>query len=188
MVQYRRNLVAGGTYFFTVTLIDRDSDILTRHIDALRTSVEKVKQKHPFEIVAWVVLPDHLHAVWTMPTGDCDYANRWRAIKSHFVRSLKRQGVFIRMRPDGSALLWQRRFWEHTIKNEDDKNEDDLCRCVDYCYINPVKHGLVKAVIDWPYSSFHRDVKRGVYPSDWAGGGDNHVDSFGEPSITVASM
>lgn len=80
MVQYRRNLVAGGTYFFTVTLIDRDSDILTRHIDALRTSVEWVKQTQPFEIVAWVVLPDQLHAVWTMPTGDCDYSNRWRTL------------------------------------------------------------------------------------------------------------
>ncbi|MDP3212319.1 hypothetical protein [Methylotenera sp.] len=84
-----------------MTLIDRDSDILTRHIDALRRSVEWVKQKHPFDIVAWVVWPDHLHAVWTMPTGDCDYANRWRAIKSNFVRSLKRQGVSIRMRTDG---------------------------------------------------------------------------------------
>lgn len=183
MVQYRRNLVAGGTYFFTVTLINRDSNILTRHIDALRTSVERVKQTQPFEIVAWVVLPDHLHAVWTMPVGDDDYSSRWRAIKSHYVRSLKRQGVSIKMRADGSALLWQRRFWEHTIKDE-----EDLRRCVDYCYINPVKHGLVNAVVDWPYSSFHRDVKRGVYPCDWAGGGDNNVDDFGEPSITVASM
>lgn len=82
-----------------------------------------------------------------------------------------------------SALLWQRRFWEHTIKDE-----EDLRRCVDYCYINPVKHGSVNAVTDWSYSSFHRDIKRGVYLSDWAGGRDKSVDSFGEPSITVASM
>lgn len=230
MVQYRRNLVEGGTYFFTVTLINRDSDILTQHIDALRTSVAQVQQTQPFEIVAWVVLPDHLHAA----VGDCDYSSRWRAIKSHYsyftkqshclcchsvfntessdfktldtdfrryddfmrlgiasdylkellyVRSLKRQGVSIKMRTDGAALLWQRRFWEHTIKDE-----DDLRRCVDYCYINPVKYGLVNAVVDWPYSSFHRDIKRGVYPSDWAGDGDENVDGFGEPLITVTSM
>ena len=79
------------------------------------------------------------------------------------------------MRTDGSALLWQCRFWEHTIKDD-----DNLQHCVDYCYINPVKHGLVKAVVDWPYSSFHRDVKRGIYPSDWAGGGEDES-GYGEP-------
>ena len=108
---------------------------------------------------------------------DCDYSSRWRAIKSHFVRNLKKQGVLINMRADGSALIWQRRYWEHTIKNE-----DDLRRCVDYCYINPVKHGLVKAVADWPYSSFHRDVKSGIYPANWAGINIAIDESeFGEP-------
>ncbi|MDD2832844.1 MAG: transposase [Methylotenera sp.] len=164
-MQYRRNLVAGGTYFFTVTLIDRRSDLLIQHIEVLRESLKKVQQHHPFEIVAWVVLPDHLHAVWTLPSDDSDYSGRWRAIKAHFVRVVKKQGVAITMRADGSAVCWQRRFWEHTIKDD-----NDLRRCVDYCYINPVKHGLVKAVVDWPYSSFHRDVKRGIYPSNWAGG------------------
>jgi putative transposase len=163
MVQYRRNLVKGGTYFFTVTLINRHSNTLTQHIDLLRESVNVVQKHHPFEIIAWVVLPEHLHAVWQLPIDDYDYAGRWRAIKSHFVRSLKKR-IPITMRADGSALLWQRRFWEHTIKND-----DDLRRCVDYCYINPVKHGLVKAVADWPYSSFHCDVKRGIYPANWAG-------------------
>ncbi|MGB7816380.1 MAG: transposase [Methylotenera sp.] len=163
MVQYRRNLIKGGTYFFTVTLINRHSNILTQHIDLLRESVKAVQQRHPFQIVAWVVLPDHLHAVWQLPIDDCDYAGRWRAIKSHFVRALKKR-IPITMREDGSALVWQRRYWEHTIKDE-----DDLRRCIDYCYINPVKHGLVKVVADWPYSSFHRDVKRGIYPSNWAG-------------------
>ena len=108
---------------------------------------------------------------------DCDYSNRWRAIKSHFVRNLKKQGVLINMRADEFALVWQRRYWEHTIKNE-----DDLRRCVDYCYINPVKHGLVKAVADWPYSSFHRDVKRGIFISNWAGIHSAIDESeFGEP-------
>ena len=164
MLQYRRNLLKGGTYFFTVTLINRHSNMLTQYIDLLRESVKSTQQRHPFEIIAWVVLPDHLHAVWQLPIGDSDYSSRWRTIKSHFVRNLKKQGVLVNMRADGSALVWQRRFWEHTIKNE-----DDLRRCVDYCYINPVKHGLVKAVAHWPYSSFHRDVKRGIYLSNWAG-------------------
>lgn len=175
MVQYRRNLVAGGTYFFTVTLADRRSNLLIQHVDVLRESLKKVQQHHPFEIVAWVVLPDHIHAVWTLPNDDRDYSGRWRAIKSHFVRTVKKLGVPITMRADGSAILWQRRFWEHTIRND-----DDLRRCVDYCYINPVKHGLVKAVVDWPYSSFHRDVKRGIYPSDWAGDTQDNG-GYGEP-------
>ena len=143
MVQYRRNLVKGGTYFFTVTLINRHPNMLTQYIDLLRESVKSTQQRYPFEIVAWLVLPDHLHAVWQLPINDCDYSNRWRAIKSHFVRALKKQDVLVNMRGDGSALVWQRRIWEHTIKNE-----DDLRRCVDYCYINSVKHGLVKAVAD----------------------------------------
>ena len=164
MVQYRRNLLKGGTYFFTVTLINRSSNLLIQHINLLREAVKVVQQNHPFEIVAWVVLPDHLHAVWQLPIDDCDYSTRWRAIKSHFVRALKKKDVLVNMRADGSALVWQRRFWEHTIKNE-----DDLRRCVDYCYINPVKHGLVKVVADWPNSSFHSDVKRSIYPANWAG-------------------
>lgn len=175
MVQYRRNLTKGGTYFFTVTLIDRKSDVLTRYVELLREAVRATKQHQPFEIVAWVVLADHLHAVWTLPMDDSDYSGRWRAIKSNFVRSLKRQGVSITMRTDGSAYMWQRRFWEHTIKDD-----DDLRRCVDYCYINPVKHGLVRVVVDWPYSSFHRDVKRGIYPSDWAGVTQDNK-GYGEP-------
>ena len=177
MVQYRRNLVKGGTYFFTVTLINRHSNTLTQHIDLLRESVKITQQRFPFEIIAWVILPDHLHAVWQLPIDDSDYSSRWRAIESHFVRGLKKQGLTVDMREDGRALMWQRRFWEHTIKDE-----ADLRRCVDYCYINPVKHGLVNAVVDWPYSSFHRDVKRGIYPANWAGSNIS-VDNieFGEP-------
>jgi putative transposase len=164
MVQYRRNFTKGGTYFFTVTLLNRQSNFLVQHIDLLRESVKATQQRHQFEIIAWVVLPEHLHDIWQLPLDDSDYSGRWRAIKSYFVRALKKQGVIVDMREDGSALVWQRRFWEHTIKDE-----ADLHRCVDYCYINPVKHGLVKTVVDWPYSSFHRDVKRGIYPANWAG-------------------
>ena len=176
MVQYRRNLINGGTYFFTVTLLNRQSKLLIEQIEALREAVKSIVQTQPFEIIAWVVLPDHIHTVWKLPNGDCNYSSRWRAIKSHFVRTLKKQGANIEMRQDGSAKLWQRRFWEHTIKDE-----NDLRRCVDYCYINPVKHGLVKSVADWPYSSFHRDVKNGLYVSDWAGTTSAiTTDEFGE--------
>jgi putative transposase len=176
MVQYRRNLLKSGTYFFTVTLINRHSNILVEHIDLLRESIKATKQRHPFEIIAWVVMPDHLHAVWQLPADDCDYSGRWRAIKSHFVRALKKR-IPVAMRQDRSALVWQRRFWEHTVKDE-----DDLRNCVDYCYINPVKHGLVKAVTDWPYSSFHRDVKRSIYSASWAGVDDaDNKREFGEP-------
>ena len=176
MVQYRRSIIKGATYFFTVTLINRQSSLLTQHIQLLRQAVTLTQKCQPFEIVAWVVLPDHLHAVWKLPIDDSDYSGRWRAIKSHFVRLLKAEGVEINMRLYGSALVWQRRFWEHTVKNE-----NDLRRCVDYCYINPVKHRLVKAVVDWPYSSFHLDVKSGVYPSHWAGNGMKIQGEFGEP-------
>jgi len=179
MVQYRRNLIKGGTYFFTVTLLNRQSKLLVEQVNILREAVKLTKQRYPFEIIAWVVLPEHLHAVWQLPADDCNYAGRWRAIESHFVQALKKQNIKVDMRPDGSALVWQRRFWEHTIKDE-----NDLRRCVDYCYINPVKHGLVKAVADWPYSSFHRDVKHGIYPNNWAG--DDVADNaseFGEPLL-----
>jgi putative transposase len=163
MVLYLRNYLAGGAYFFTVTLMNRQSTVLIDHIDVFRAAVATVKRKMPFEIVAWVVLPDHCHAVWKLPAGDSNNSGRWRLIKSCFVRLLKQQGVPIDMRADGSAMLWQRRFWEHTVVNE-----LDLIRCVEYCYLNPMKHQLVSKVRDWPYSSFHRDVALGLYPANWA--------------------
>ena len=128
-------------------------------------------------------MPDHLHTVWQLPADDCNYASRWRAIKSHFVQVIKKQNIPVNMRSDGSALIWQRRFWEHTVKDE-----NDCRRCVDYCYINPVKHGLVQTVADWQYSSFHRDVKRGIYPNNWAGAsvGDNQ-ERYGEPLLATTN-
>ena len=140
--------------------------MLLEHIELFRQSVAAVKLTMPFEIVAWVVLPDHCHAVWRLPPDDDNYSGRWRLIKSKFVRLLKKHGVNIEMRTDGSALLWQRRFWEHTVTNEPDLN-----RCIEYCYINPLKHQLVTRMRDWSYSSFHRDVALGLFPADWAGNG-----------------
>ncbi len=162
MVQYRRNRVPGGTYFFTVTLHDRKAKTLVEHIHALRVAFRHTLRQRPFRIDAIVVLPDHLHSVWTLPPGDVDYAGRWRAIKSRFTRELARAGIEISHNAKGEYDLWQRRYWEHTIRDE-----QDFARHVDYIHFNPVKHGLVKAVQEWPYSTFHHYVRQGLYPRNW---------------------
>jgi putative transposase len=163
MVFYRRNRVASGTYFFTVTLRDRRSDALVRHAGLLRESFRAVRSKRPFTIDAVVILPDHLHTIWTLPKGDADYSGRWRAIKSHFSQYLTKTGFPLNQNKRGEYDLWQRRFWEHTIRDD-----DDFTRHVDYIHWNPVKHGLVERVSEWPYSSFHRFVRLGYYPLNWA--------------------
>ena len=166
MPDYRRYRLPGGTYFFTVNLLQRyPNDLLVRHIDILRSEVRAVREKRPFVIDAWVVLPDHLHCVWTLPQGDDDFTNRWRLIKQGFSKALpitERRSA-VRM-ARGERGIWQRRFWEHAIRNE-----TDYAAHIDYCHINPFKHGYVQRVADWPYSTFHRYVERGIYPLDWAG-------------------
>lgn len=173
MVNYRRNRVPGGTYFFTVTLRDRSSRLLVEHIDSLRAALRSVRRAQPFRVEAIVVLPEHLHTIWTLPDGDVDYPGRWRAIKSAFTHAVVRSGVAIPRNEKGEYALWQRRYWEHTITDE-----DDYRRHVDYIHFNPVKHGWVKQVCDWPNSSFHRYVEQGLLPPDWAGG--NEGGDFGE--------
>ena len=175
MVHYRRNRVAGGSYFFTVTLHDRQSCVLTEHIDLLRTAVHATQCARPFVIDAIVILPEHLHTIWTLPPGDTDYSGRWRAIKSHFTRTLRKAGQPVSRHTNGEYALWQRRFWEHTLRDERDRQQH-----VDYIHYNPVKHGYVPAVADWPYSSFHRYVKQGLLPENWAGGGGVQDGVFGE--------
>ncbi len=164
-MRYRRNYVEGGTYFFTVNLLDRDKTLLIDHIDSLRDAVRFVKAKKPFYIDAWVVLPDHLHAVWTLPEGDVDYSSRWREIKKRFSKSLSKTEHLSAVRQrKGERGIWQRRFWEHTIKNEKDYRHH-----IDYVHVNPLKHGLVTQVKDWPFSSFHLAVNRGLYDVNWCG-------------------
>jgi len=165
MANYRRDRTPGGTWFFTVTLANRKSDLLTKEIDCLRESVRNVRHDWPFHIDAWVVLPDHIHAVWTLPEGDRDFSTRWRLIKSCFSRGLPRmEKVSASRLRKGERGIWQRRFWEHRIRDE-----NDYRRHVDYVHINPLKHGYVEQVIDWPFSTFHRFVEQGQYPPDWAG-------------------
>jgi putative transposase len=178
MTNYRRNFIAAGSFFFTVNLAERRLRLLTEHIDELRSALRQTRQNHPFTIDAIVVLPDHLHAVWTLPEGDADFAKRWRLIKSAFSRSLAtRERISDSRAAKGERGIWQRRYWEHTIRDE-----NDFSRHLDYIHINPVKHGLVSRVRDWPYSSFHRLVKLGIYPEDWAGDVSNDGGNFGERS------
>ena len=175
MSNYRRIRIAGGTYFFTVTLADRNSDLLVRRIDLLRRAWATTHRTLPFRTEAVVVLPDHIHAVWTLPPGDDAFSARWARIKAHFSRALsvemRRSCSEERKREKG---IWQRRFWEHAIRDE-----EDLMRCKRYCWFNPVKHGLVATPTDWPLSSIHRDVRRGEIDPEWIGGDQPGL--FGEP-------
>jgi putative transposase len=176
MTSYRRNFVPGGSFFFTVNLADRRLSLLTVHIELLREAFRQTRQRHPFTIDAIVVLPDHVHAVWTMPDGDSDFATRWRLIKSTFSRSLPRsEPVSASRAAKGERGIWQRRFWEHAIRDE-----EDFGRHVDYVHINPLKHGLVGRMREWEASSFHRYVKLGIYPADWAGDASQDGILFGE--------
>jgi putative transposase len=175
MPNYRRALVPGGCWFFTVNLADRRAHLLTDHVDALREATRETRQRYPFRIDAFVVLPDHLHAVWTLPAGDADFSIRWRLIKSRFARSIpKLEQLTGVQQKRGERGIWQRRFWEHLIRDD-----ADYARHVEYCYINPVKHALARRVCDWPHSSFHRDVQDGISPEDWAGDTDS-IGEFGE--------
>ena len=137
MPHYRRLRIPGGTYFFTVNLLNRDTDLLTRHIQALRSAVRATRASRPFHIDAWVVLPDHLHCVWTLPPGDEDFCNRWKAIKTRYVQCIPATESRSPSRAKrGERGIWQRRYWEHFIRDE-----ADYARHVDYIHINPVKHG-----------------------------------------------
>jgi putative transposase len=172
MSNYRRARVPGASYFFTVNLRDRRSDLLVREIDLLRATVRATRARHPFHIDAWVVLPEHMHCIWTLPAGDRDFALRWKIIKAALSRRLPGHGTPNAAQPPrGERGLWQRRYWEHLIRDD-----LDYQRHFDYLHYNPVKHGHAARVADWPWSSFHRAVREGLYPPNWAGD-----DRVGEP-------
>jgi putative transposase len=162
MVHYRRNVVVGGTYFFTVTLRDRRSDLLVRHVDLLREAWRAAQMRVPHDVIAAVLLPDHLHVVLTLHDSAGDYSRLWQDIKRGFTRRLSVTAELPRR--NGLPAVWQSRFWEHTIKDA-----NDLRAHVDYVHINPLKHGYVARVADWPHSTFHRYVRQGDLPLDWAG-------------------
>ncbi len=174
-MQYRRSNLKGGTYFFTVNLAERHRGLLVENVDFLRTAVKSVKQRHPFDIDAFVVLPDHLHTIWTLPQGDADYATRWMLIKVAFSKQIPKGE---RLNPSriakGERGIWQRRYWEHTIRDT-----DDFARHVDCIHYNPVKHGYVDCAEEWVYSSIHRYIAAGIVPRGWGGGGDGVVEGAG---------
>ena len=176
MSRYRRAKIEGGAFFFTLALADRSDDLLVRQIDRLRSAYKVVQQRRPFETVAICILPDHLHVLWQLPEDDADFALRWSLFKSGFTRGLPAKGSRsaskLAKREKG---IWQRRYWEHAIRDD-----ADLERHVDYIHYNPVKHGLVSRVSDWPHSSFHRYVERGMLPADWGGDAISMSGRFGE--------
>lgn len=152
MSHYLRPRLPGATIFFTVALVDRGTDTLTCEIETLRQAVRQTRATRPFHIAAWVVLPDHMHCVWTLPESDGDYSTRMGTIKAGFSRDLlagRLRASHVRRR---EKAIWQRRFWEHHIRDD-----ADLALHIQYCWTNPVKHGLVEHPRDWPFSSYHRD-------------------------------
>lgn len=175
MSNYRRAWVPGGTCFFTVNLLERRRRLLVDHIGLLRESLSAAQKARPFVLLAWVVLPDHLHVAWRLPDGDADNANRWSHIKAGFSRRLpatERRSAYRQSRRERG--IWQRRYWEHLIRDA-----DDFRHHVDYIHANPVKHGHAARAADWPHSSFHTWVRRGAYPPDWCVATD-YGDSRGE--------
>jgi putative transposase len=182
MSDYRRSNTKGGTYFFTVVTYRRQAFLCDERVrTALREGIKATQLTHPFTIDAWVLLPDHLHTIWTLPLDDAHFGIRWALIKRFVTKQcnaeFKRNEL---MNPSKlkrkESTFWQRRFWEHQIRDE-----SDFQKYVDYIHYNPMKHGLVKKVSDWPYSTFHRYVAQGRYGVDWAGvAGEEDLTGFGE--------
>ncbi|MGP1357760.1 REP-associated tyrosine transposase [Roseicyclus sp.] len=168
MPNYRRPAFSPSPIFFTVCLADRSSTALLDHLDVLREAVRVVLRDRPFDILAWVVLPDHMHAVWRLPEADPNYSQRWGRIKARFSRDARRAGLVPPLSGPGTEArkgelgIWQPRFWEHHCRDE-----RDLQTHIRYCWGNPVKHGLVVRPTDWAASSIHRDIRLGLVEPEW---------------------
>ncbi len=173
MSNYRRWRVSGGSYFFTVNLLNRKQTLLVDQIEALRNAFRIIRSNHPFHIDAIVVLPDHLHCIWTLPKGDDRFSIRWQLIKTTFSRAIPMIELRSKSRRSRRERgIWQRRYWEHVIRDE-----NDYIKHIDYIHFNPVKHGLVARPFDWPYSSLHTFIQRGILNEDWGNdGAPNNLD------------
>ena len=166
MSNYRRARIRRASYFFTVALYDRRSDPLVREIDALRAAYCSVQRHRPFTCDAFIVLPDHLHSVWTLPPDDNDFSTRWAQFKGLFTKRIRQRGAVSHSKTrKREAGIWQRRFWEHCIRDE-----AEHAAYVQYCWSNPVKHGYVADPRARPHSSINRDMRRGIVPAEWSGG------------------
>lgn len=153
MSDYRHNRVPGHTYFFTVRLRDRHSTLLTDHISAFGEAIRQARVKKPFHVDAWVALPDHAHAIWTLPPGDEDCAGRWRAVKIAFTKALSKSTRGI----DGDATIWKRHYQAYPIDGD-----EEYARLIDYVHMNPLRHGVCRNMEDWQWSSLHRFVAAGL--------------------------
>lgn len=176
-MRYRRVHIPGATNFFTIVTHQRRPLFRDLHCVELYTNaVELVRARHPFDVEAYIILPDHIHAIWRLPAGDSNYSSRWRLIKEAFTRSFLKDGALparsATARSRGEQPVWQRRFWEHAIRDE-----RDFAVHLDYIHYNPVKHGLASAARDWPHSSFSSWVERGVYEVEW---GTDEAPKFSE--------
>ncbi|WP_337289031.1 transposase [Candidatus Methylomirabilis sp.] len=168
-MRYRRAFIPGGSFFFTVVTEQRRPLLASADaVGVLRAAFRAVRASRPFDVDAIVVLPDHLHCIWTLPPGDADFATRWRLIKTWFTKhcdpAIRTEANRVRTAKREQAV-WQHRYWEHTLRDE-----VDVIRHVEYIHFNPVKHGLVSSAFEWPHSSFRRYVKAGLYPADWGQG------------------
>jgi putative transposase len=173
---YRRVIIPGATYFFTVTLSNRKSTLLTDEIVKLRSAFNKVKIKHPFKIDGIVVMPDHLHMVMTLPPTDSNYSQRWNLIKGYFSRDIKMdEDISTTKKKKRERSIWQRRFWEHAIRHEQDYEKH-----LNYIHYNPVKHGYVKSPTDWKFSSIHQYIADEILPVNWSCEMDFKNEKFGE--------
>jgi len=168
MSRYRRTHTPGACYFFTLVTYRRQRFLCDDDVRlALRESIEKVRQQRPFTIDAWVLLPDHLHCIWTLPDGDADFPLRWNLIKRYVTRACgsrlhRAEWMNASKQRHRESTLWQRRYWEHQIRDD-----EDYATHMDYVHYNPVKHALCRYPTEWPYTSFHRLIRAGVYPRQW---------------------
>ena len=180
MPNYHRFRVEGGTYFFTVVTYHRRPILTTETArNILHTAWMDTQQRFPFDTIAVCLLPDHIHCIWKLPEDDSNYSTRWNMIKGLFSKQyIKVAGRLDELNPlqikRREAAIWQRRFWEHTILDD-----DDLDAHIDYIHYNPVKHEYVDKAVDWKWSSFHRFVNEGVYDVDWIGGDDGRLKEVG---------
>lgn len=159
MSNYRRLYIPGGTYFFTVVAYRRQAVFADeQRVNLLRQAFREVKNKRPFDLLAAVVLPDHLHCIWRLPLDDTDFSTRWQMVKTAFSRRIPAP-----VKTDGAKTIWQPRFYDHCLRDE-----NDFHRHLDYLHYNPVKHGLVSSPVEWPHSSFKRFAAMGWYAGDWS--------------------
>ncbi len=162
MSNYIRPKITGTPIFFTLNLANRGTSLLVDEIETLRHAFTTTMNERPFTLNAIVILPDHLHTVMTLPESDSDYATRWRIIKARFSRKMAKGHVRQSHIARKERGVWQRRYWEHHIRNDEDYRKH-----VEYCWLNPVKHGLVEKPVEWPHSSIHRDIRLGRVSGEW---------------------